>query len=146
MFQPAACTLELRGLCDVTPDLAASDSRALGDFLVELGAVTGTSENAVGAAPLVTTLDAVEVVRSTMTGVVIHLEPLGATVSTGDRLAKLYDPFEPDPKKSWQDVVAITGGVIFARWHQRMIQAGMVVVKIASPGGASSNGGARLLD
>ena len=146
MFRPVACTLELRGLSDVTPEWAASDSRALGDFLVEVGAVSGASESAADPVPLVTTLDAVEVVRSTMTGVVVHLKPLGSKVAAGDRVARLHDPFEPDPKKSWQDVVAGTDGVIFARWHQRMIQAGMAVIKIASPGGVRSDGRARLLD
>lgn len=145
-FRPAACTLELRGLYDVTSEWAASDGRALRDFLVQLGAVTGTRESAADAVPLVTTLDAVEVVRSTVTGVVVHLKPLGANVVAGDRLARLHVPFEPDPTKSWHDVVAGTDGVVFARWHQRMIQAGMAVVKIASPDGVRSDGRARLLD
>ncbi|MCR6500424.1 succinylglutamate desuccinylase/aspartoacylase family protein [Shinella sp. CPCC 101442] len=145
-FRPAACTLELRGLSDVTPELAASDGRALRDFLVQLGAVAGTGESAVGSAPLVTALDAVEVVKSTMTGVLIHLKPLGVKVTAGECVARLYDPFEPEAKASWQDVVAGTDGVIFARWHQRMIQAGMAVVKIAGSDGPLFDRPARLLD
>lgn len=146
LFRPVACTLELRGLSDVTLGLAASDSRALCDFLVQLNAVTGTSESAGDAAPLIVTLDAVEVVKSEMTGVVVHLRPLGAKVAAGDRLARLHDPFELDPAERWQDVMAGTDGVIFARWHQRMIQSGMAVVKIASLVVAHSDGRARLLD
>jgi predicted deacylase len=146
MLQPAACTLELRGLADVTPQFAVSDGRALRDFLVHLGAMAGIGESRAFDIPLVTTLDAVEVVRSRMSGVVIHLKPLGATVSAGDRVARLYDPFETDPQMSWRDVVADSGGIIFARWHQRVIQAGMAVVKIASPDGPRPGGRVRLLD
>lgn len=145
-FRTAACTLEPRGLSDVTPEFAASDCRALRDFLVQLNALTGTRETVVVRAPLVTTLDAVEAVRSPTTGVVIHLKTLGAKVSAGDVVARLYVPFEPDPHACWQDVVTETGGIIFARWHQRMIQAGMVVAKIAGSDGLRSEGQARLLD
>ncbi|MGQ3214573.1 MAG: hypothetical protein ACT6U0_05425 [Shinella sp.] len=145
-FRTAGCTLELRGLSDVNPELAASDGQALRDFLVQLGAVAGTRETAVGAAPLVTKLDAVEVVRSPTIGVVIHLKPLGAKVGAGDVVARLYDPFEPDPHARWQEVVTETGGIVFARWHQRMIQAGMAVVKIAGSVESSLGRRARLLD
>lgn len=146
VFRTAACTLELRGLADVTPEFAALDSRALRDFLIRLDAMAGIDESTDGAVPLVTTLDAVEVVKSTMTGVVIHLKPLGAKVRAGDCVARLYDPFEFDPQESWQDIVATSSGIVFARWHQRVIQAGMAVVKIASPDGPRLGGRARLLD
>lgn len=144
-FRPAACTLELRGLSDVTPEWAASDSAALRDFLVRVGAITGTSQSPAGDIALVTTLDAVEVITSTMTGVVVHLKSLGSNVSAGDRVAMLHDPFEPDEGQSWRDVIAGADGVIFARWHQRVVHAGMAVIKIA---GVSERSGqrARLLD
>lgn len=144
--RPAACTLELRGLSDVSAEWGASDSRALLDFLVQLGAIAGTSESASGAAPLVATLDAVEVVRSAMTGVVMHLKPLGAKVIAGDRVARLYDWSEPNPHENWQDVVAGTDGIIFARWHQRVIQAGMAVVKIAGQAELQTDRQVLLLD
>lgn len=130
-FRTAACTLELRGLSDVTPEFAATDSRALCDFLLQSSASTGAGQAAADATAFVTTLDAVEVARSAITGVVIPLKPLGALVDVGDVVARLYDPFEPDPRQCWQDVVAETEGIIFARWHQRVIQAGMAVVKVA---------------
>ncbi len=145
-FHTAACTLELRGLSDVTPEFATSDSRSLRDFLVRLGAVTGNSESAVNTDPLVTTLDAVEVLRSAKAAVVIHLKQLGAKVRAGDRVARLHDPFEVDATKSWQDVYAGTDGIVFARWHQRVIQAGMAVVKIAGKVQTRRAGQARLLD
>ncbi|WP_158071667.1 hypothetical protein [Ensifer sp. 1H6] len=47
---------------------------------------------------------------------------------------------------SWTDVVAGTDGVLFARWHQRMIQAGMAVVKIAGSVELQRAGAASLLD
>jgi len=145
-FRTAACTLELRGLSDVTPEFAAADSRALCDFLLQSGASTGAGQAATDATAFVTTLDAVEVARSAITGVVIPLKPLGATVDVGDVVARLYDPFEPDPRQCWQDVVTETGGIIFARWHQRVIQAGMAVVKIAGSEGTRSAERALLLD
>ncbi len=145
-IQTAVCTLELRGLSDVSAELASSDSQALLDFLIHSGAITGTSETNDDAAPLLTTLDAVDVVRSPTTGVVIHLKPLGAKVSAGDNVARLYDPSKPDPEASWQDVIAHKDGIVFARWHQRMIQAGMAVVKIASLSRWGSYEPGRLLD
>lgn len=130
-FRTAACTLELRGLSDVTPELAATDSRALCDFLLQSGASMGATQASADATAFVTTLDAVEAAISAITGVVIPLKPLGAKVDVGDVVARLYDPFEPDPGQCWQDVVTEMEGIIFARWHQRVIQAGMTVVKIA---------------
>lgn len=145
-FRTAACTLELRGLSDVTPALAASDGRALRDFLLQSDASTGAGQAVADATALVTTLDAVEVARSAITGVVIPLKPLGAKVDVGDVVARLYDPFEPDSGQCWQDVVTETEGIIFARWHQRVIQAGMAVVKIAGSERQRSAERALLLD
>lgn len=145
-FRTAACTLELRGLSDVTPEWAASDGRALHDFLVQRGAIGGASESAAGTAPLVTTLDAVEMVRSAATGVVMHLKPLGARVRKGDCVARLYACPDVEAGAQWRDVVAGIDGVIFARWHQRMIEAGMVVVKIAGSSGSRFDRQARLPD
>jgi uncharacterized protein len=130
-FQTVACALELRGLSDVTQEWAASDAQSLCDFLVPRGALVGNSNSVKGSSTLVTTLDAVEVVKSPTTGVVVHLKSLGSKVRAGERVARVYDPFGMGTKESWQDIVAETDGMVFARWHQRVIQAGMAIVKIA---------------
>ncbi|WP_158665203.1 succinylglutamate desuccinylase/aspartoacylase domain-containing protein [Ensifer adhaerens] len=145
-FRTAACTLEMRGLSDVTPEFAVSDSRALNDFLVRVGAVKGISRTDIGADPLLTTLDAVEVVRSERTGIVMHLKPLGTQVKKGDCVARFYDAFSANSDGRWSDIVVENDGVIFARWHQRVIQAGMAVVKVAGWARAQAEGQARLLD
>lgn len=145
-FRCAACTLELRGLADVAEEWAASDGRALRDFLGQLGAVSGTITSRPSQEALVTTLDAVEVVRSDRTGIVMHLKPLGTPVKKGECVARFYDAFTADPARRWSDIVVENDGVIFARWHQRVIQAGMALVKIAGWGVARAEGQARLLD
>lgn len=130
----------------VAEEWAASDGRALRDFLGQLGAVSGTITSRPSQEALVTTLDAVEVVRSDRTGIVMHLKPLGTPVKKGECVARFYDAFTADPARRWSDIVVENDGVIFARWHQRVIQAGMALVKIAGWGVARAEGQARLLD
>jgi uncharacterized protein len=144
---PQACTLELRGLSDVSPEVAASDARALYDFLADLGVVADMVPTAENPDPFVVTLDAVEVVKAPLTGAVMFLIQPGNKVRRGDCIARLYapaaDPAEPD----WHEVLSGSDGFLFVRWHQGMIQAGMPLAKIATLGGGPpSSGSPRLSD
>ncbi len=56
---------------------------------------------------------------------------LGDTVSEGDVIAEIVQPFTLDPAQVRLPVRAGTSGVIFARRHAVVVQADDVVAKVA---------------
>lgn len=140
----AACTLELRGLADVTPSLATDDASALFGDLVACGVIEGNIAF-INHQPHVLSLDGVDMVTSPRRGVFVPLKTVGDMVSTGDELGLLLFPDIVDPAKRWQSLKASTDGLIFARWHQRVIDEGMAAYKIAGNGDVV-RAGAKLLD
>lgn len=145
--ETASCTVELRGLADVEHTLALQDAAALFGFLADIGAVSPADALAPPARPVtVTNLEGVEMVRSPRDGVLVHCAALGERVAPGHRIARVLDTGERDQARQWVDVTASTEGVIFARWHQRAILAGMPICKIAGSRREVMDAGARLLD
>jgi predicted deacylase len=138
----SSCTIELRGLADTDPTLTAMDASAFHAFLRDAAAILSDgSPPADRVRPI--GLEAVDMVPSPCSGVLVLHVVCGAKVRKGDLLARIFDPSVQDG--AWTDVTATVSGKVFARWHQRVIQAGMSVCKIAADEAAVS-GSARLLD
>ncbi|WP_448955841.1 hypothetical protein [Labrys neptuniae] len=145
--QTASCTVELRGLVDVEHELAMHDAAALFGFLADIGAVSPTDVPALSSRPImVTNLEGVEMVTSPRNGVLVHCAALGERVVPGQLIARVLDVGECDRAHQWTEVAASMEGVIFARWHQRVILAGMPICKIAGSRKEATDAGARLLD
>ncbi|KAF1036150.1 MAG: hypothetical protein GAK33_04153 [Burkholderia lata] len=144
----SACTVELRGLADVDPLLARQDAASFHDYLVDVGALipaaSGTAAARAAVEPI--GLETVDMVTSPITGVLVHRKALGEHVAPGDLVAQIFDPTETDPSRAWRHIVAHHEGIVFARWHQRVVRAGMAVCKIACTTGVRQPGEARLLD
>ena len=83
----ASCTVELRGLADVTPRLAEADAAAFYDYLVSMGVVAPAENHApISCTPVSpTSLQAVEMVTTPRTGVCVHCKDVGDQVSRGGR-------------------------------------------------------------
>jgi uncharacterized protein len=144
----SSCTVELRGLADVEPSLARTDAAAFYDYLVEIGALSPTSSGALSTPGSVepTSLNAVDMITSPRTGVLVHCRDLGEQVVSGDVVARVFDPMNADPSHAWIQVRARTSGLIFARWHQRVIRAGMAVCKVAGKEVVRADTDVHLLD
>ena len=127
---PDACvavTVELRGETDVSHDLAASDARALVDYLVLQGfidlPVPALPPLAAGPTPLAGSLPVV----APVSGVLVFMRAPGDTLHRGEHVADVIDPLSGS-------VTALTSpadGLMYARESTRTVQAGMTVAKVA---------------
>lgn len=131
---PQAClsvTLELRGSGHVDDEQAKSDAESLFAILCR----NGHTVDLLPAAPPLRSkpirFEGVEFVRAAAPGIVIYKCELGDTVSEGDVIAEIVQPFTLDPAQVRLPVRAGTSGVIFARRHAVVVQADDVVAKVA---------------
>lgn len=131
---PSACvsaTVELRGYADVDDDLAEADAGALFRVLQRHGCIEGDP----GAAPPTVCepagLEACDIVRAPVAGIVSYRVSLGATVSRGDVIAELVDPVAPAPDGMRKVVHAQTTGIVLSRRLRKLVAAGEVIAKIA---------------
>ncbi len=127
---PLGCmsvTLELRGLADVSDPLARADAEALVAFFAHRGIV---DLPAPALPPLVgpaTPLDATDVLRAPVTGVVVYLREIGDRIRAGEVVFEVVDPLEGTA----HPVASRTDGLLFARESVRYVRAGRSVCKVA---------------
>lgn len=146
---PPAClsaTIELRGVMDVNDDLAGADARNLMAFLRRRGVVGGDPGPLPEALCDATPLEAVDMVRAPVSGVVARLAAVGAHVRAGEVVAQLADPLGAG-NGDRVSVASAASGVVFARTDLRIARVGDVLVKVAGLEPlAHRHGGALLTD
>ena len=127
---PQAClsvTVELRGACDVTHELAAADATNIIGFLRWRGLIAGDRPElpeAVGdARPLAGSMP----IKAPVAGVLTFLKDVGAEVRAGEVLAHVIDPITAEVTELKSPV----DGLLFARDFLRFANAGMRVAKVA---------------
>lgn len=145
-YPTCACTVELRGLADVDEGLTMRDAKAFHAFLADAGAAVSESRvmpqtDTIAPAELA----AVDMVPSPCFGIIVPLKAPGSRVRKGDTLARIFDPAEKDARSGWTEIVSAVDGMLFARWHQRVIGKGMSICKIVAMQ-APERGTTRLLD
>lgn len=131
---PQAClavTVELRGFADVSDELAAADAAALFRSLQRRGHITGDPGPAPADPCEPTGLDACDVIRAPVAGVVCYRAGLGERVSSGDSIADIVDPSSPTPGEARRAVRSGTNGIVLSRRVRRLVAAGEVIAKIA---------------
>jgi predicted deacylase len=127
---PLAClsvTVELRGMADVSHELADADAAALVAFLAHRGIVAGTAPALAPLRRAATRLDAVDVLVAPVAGVVVFRRALGEWVAAGDVVVDVVDPLSGQVHA----VASRTDGLLFAREAQRHASAGRGLAKIA---------------
>jgi hypothetical protein len=131
-----AATVELRGECDVSLELAEQDAQAIVAFLALRGFVRGraldatpSSEVAQLPAPLceATPLEGVEPLVATQAGVLVFLKTPGDWVNAGEAVAQVIDPMTDER----HTIRASQAGRCFARTARRFASRGMRIAKIA---------------
>ncbi len=127
---PMGClsvTLELRGAADVSHPMAAADADALVAFLAHRGIVDGPRPALPPLRAVATPLDATDVLRAPVSGVVVYLRELGEVIRAGEVVFEVIEPIGG----AVHPVASRTEGLFFARESQRYARAGRALAKVA---------------
>ncbi|WP_321793936.1 succinylglutamate desuccinylase/aspartoacylase family protein [Caballeronia sp. J97] len=120
-------TLELRGVRDVSHDMAARDAQAIVDYLTHAGMIAGDAAELPPLRHPATPLAGCEYVHAPLSGVILHRREIGERVCPGDIIADVLDPLDD----RLVPLVAQTEGLLYARHWTRFATAGMLVARIA---------------
>ncbi len=127
---PLTAVVELRGLADVSDELAGRDADAIMRFLQRRGCLAGEP----GARPPFTGIAApfeqTAFVWASAPGIVSFKKPLGAMVEVGDVVAEIIDVSAISSGAARTPVLAETSGRFFARSLQKLARPGQDIGKI----------------
>jgi predicted deacylase len=124
---PLAVCVELRGLYDVTHELAEHDADAILQFIALRGGIAG---GVAPPPPLIRApmpLAGTEQIDAPCAGVLVYRAPLGAWLKAGDAVADLVDPLTDQVTT----VHSGTDGVLFTRRVIRYAHAGAIIAQVA---------------
>ncbi|MEP7100506.1 MAG: succinylglutamate desuccinylase/aspartoacylase family protein [Burkholderiales bacterium] len=127
---PMGClsvTLELRGEADVAHPVASADADALIAFFTHRGLVDGPAPVLPSLREPATPLDATDVLRAPVSGVVVYLRELGELIRAGEVVFEIVEPISG----AVHPVASRTEGLFFARESQRYTRAGRSLAKVA---------------
>jgi predicted deacylase len=127
---PMGClsvTLELRGSADVSHPLATADADALIAFLTHRGLVDGPLPALPPLREGATPLAGTDVLKAPVSGLVVYLRELGATIRAGEVVLEVIEPIDG----TVHSVASRTDGLFLARESQRYARAGRALAKVA---------------
>jgi uncharacterized protein len=130
-------TVELRGVSDVSPEIARADAGGLYRFLTARGVVRDDAVTTPGewTGPAVATENVEMITASAGGGILYHVRP-GDRVAAGDLLAEiLADPGVPGGAIV---VRAPQGGLVLTRLSHRFTRTGDDIVKLLGDGPAAN--------
>lgn len=122
-----AVTVELRGVADVSHELARGDCQALIDYLTHVGAIEGQVCPLPPFLALPTPLAGVEPVIAPVGGLVVFCAEVGEHLKAGAVVAQIIDPVTDRV----QSVRCQREGLLYVRSLRRMATAGMAVAHVA---------------
>ena len=122
-----AVTLELRGEADVSHAMASADADALVAFLTHRGIVDGPVPELPPLRAPATPLDATDVLKAPVSGIVVYVRELGEVIRAGDVVFEIVEPIGGEV----HPVASRTVGLFFARESQRYARAGRALAKVA---------------
>lgn len=127
---PAAClaaTVELRGLADVSPEIARQDAANILRFLTRRGLVKGDAGPLPALKREATPLAGVELLAAPVAGIVSYRRQLGDMIRAGDVVADIIDPLTG----ASTPVAASVEGPLWSRRVMKMVPAGRNIAKIS---------------
>ena len=146
---PAAClaaTIEYRGQADTSDEINRPDAQALFRFLQRRGLIAGDPGPLPKPLCDATGLDATEVLRSPVAGIVCYRRALGAKVAKGDVVAEILNPLAEDPSQARLPLAAGTDGFLMTRRQHKMVRPGNSIGKIVGTEPLASRRGYLLED
>jgi predicted deacylase len=126
---PMSVVVELRGEVDVSDELARRDADALLRFLAHRGVIAGKVEAPPAFTGIAAALEATEIVRAPVGGIVVYKKELGDRVAEGEVIAEIVDPLG-DGAGARTAVLASTEGRLFTRARQRLAWPGAPLGKV----------------
>ena len=131
---PCAClaaTVELRGISDVSHELAARDAGNLFRFLQRRGLVSGNPEKLPPLINDATPLRGVAHVKANTTGVVVYSKQPGELVKKGDVIAEIVNPLDSGTGGGKHYASAEIDGILISINVDRFARPGRLLAKIA---------------
>ncbi|NBB32505.1 M14 family metallopeptidase [Pseudomonas kielensis] len=122
-----AATVELRGLNDVSHELAKTDAEALLAYLCHQGLIADMPPDVPLPLYEPTPLTAVEVLNAPHAGVVAYRAPIGEWVESGTALADIIDPLTDRVSTLTSNIA----GVFYARVQERFTEANAELTFVA---------------
>ena len=130
---PPAClsaTVEYRGQAEVGDEWAEPDARALLRFLQRRGLVAGDPGPLPQPQCEATRLDACDVVRTPVAGIVAYKQPLGTMVTAGAVIAEIVDPTAVDSRAARTPVHTGADGLLLSRRADKLVRPGDSLAKV----------------
>jgi predicted deacylase len=121
-----AATVELRGMLDVTDELAERNAAGLYRYLAGRGTVRDALTPLTSPEPLIADVGLAEYVATPVAGTVLYDVDVGDRVVPGQRVAQIL----PDAGAPRRDVTAPAAGFVLARRDRRFLRRGDDVLTI----------------
>ena len=131
---PCAClaaTVELRGISDVTHDLAAGDAENLYRFLQRRGLLSGKATELPPLPNPATPLRGVAHIKATAPGVVVYFKKPGDKIKKGDVIAEIVNPLAEERKDRITHAKSDIDGLLISVNVDRFARPGRLLAKIA---------------
>ncbi|AVH38200.1 MULTISPECIES: succinylglutamate desuccinylase/aspartoacylase family protein [Pseudomonas] len=122
-----SATLELRGLHDVSHELAKEDTAALLAYLGHLGLIADAEVNVPEPVCEPTPLAGVEVLNAPHAGVIAYRTPIGTRVDPGTALVDVIDPVNGRVSTLYSSI----SGMFYARVVERFTEANTELTFVA---------------
>ena len=131
---PYAClaaTVELRGIADVSHELAAQDAQNIYHFLQRRGLIAGQASALPDLLSDATPLRGVEHIKATTPGVVVFHKSPGERVKPGDVIAEVIDPLAASEKDAVTPLSTSIEGIVISINVDRFARPGRILSKVA---------------
>ncbi|MDO9417796.1 M14 family zinc carboxypeptidase [Pararhizobium sp.] len=132
-----AVTVELRGMRDVYPDMAATDADGLWDFLVARRIVSGTAKPVGAFTGAALPLDNIEMIRTPQPGTILFHRNIGDRVEADDLLATIITA--PGMENGSIEIHAPQAGLIVTRSSARFARRRGDLMKILCASRSEAN-------
>ncbi|MEM1198282.1 MAG: succinylglutamate desuccinylase/aspartoacylase family protein [Pseudomonadota bacterium] len=127
---PLSAVVELRGLHDVSDDLASQDAEGLFRFLQRRGCISGDPGPQPAFKGAAAPFEQTVFVWATAPGIVAYKKPLGTMVEAGDLVAEIVDVSALGAEGARTPVLAETSGRFFTRSLEKLARPGQDIGKI----------------
>jgi predicted deacylase len=131
---PCAClaaTVELRGIADVSHELAAQDAQNIYHFLQRRGLIAGEAPVMPDLLNDATPLRGVEHIKATTPGVVVFHKSPGERVKPGDVIAEVVNPLATSEKNAVTPLSTNIEGIVISINVDRFARPGLILSKVA---------------
>jgi predicted deacylase len=123
--------VELRGLADLSHEMAGQDADNIVTFLTRRGLIRGEMPELPALPRDATPLSGVEHIKAPCPGVVVFFKAAGDPVSAGEVVAEVINPLAGASNERVHPIKATTDGIVFARSVDRFARPGRILAKIA---------------